>query len=311
MSRPDPKVTIGVPVFNADRFLSETIDSLLGQTFGDFEIVLSDNGSTDRTEEICRDFTARDTRVKYFRNVENMGMVGNFNRLVDLASGQYFRWAAADDLNDPEFLGSCVEVLDRDDGVVLVAPRTKFIDAEGRELPFDSVRGVFVTGHGETIHPMNPHPDFGSPLAQKRFRSILLHLTSNLLASHVYGLTRTAALKRTLLFESYLGGEKVMLSRLALQGRFHDVTEPYFWRRFHPDHFGRQNPRTTAKLMAGDKTKRVIIPEGQQILGYERAVRSAGLPRRQLVLCYTAIVEKLGRVAGQRILRRRVWNDRV
>jgi len=309
MSPTEPRVTIGVPVFNAERFLAETIDSLLNQKFGDFEIVLSDNGSTDRTAEICRDYAATDKRVAYRRHERNVGMVANFNQLAHSARGPYFRWAAADDLNDPDFLGSCVDVLDGDKRVVLVASRTKFIDANGEELSFDADRGIFTTDHGEIIRPLDPHPEFASPHAHRRFRAVILHLTSNLLASHVYGLVRTDALRRTNLFESYLGGEKVMLGRLALQGRFHELPQRYFSRRFHPDHFGRQSPRATAKLMAADKTKRIIFPEGQQILGYARAINGARLGRRQLLFCYAAIVEKLARAGGQRVRRKR--NDRV
>ena len=119
MTQPTPRVSIGLPVYNGERFLARAIDSLLAQDFVDFELVISDNASTDGTGEISRDYAARDPRIRYHRNERNIGAVGNFNRTLDLASGEYFKWAAHDDWCAPQFLGRCVEVLDDDPSTVL------------------------------------------------------------------------------------------------------------------------------------------------------------------------------------------------
>ena len=107
-----PRVSIGMPVFNGENYLAEALDSLLTQTFSDFELIISDNASTDKTEEICRAYAVRDQRIRYFRNQENLGASRNYNRVFELSSGEYFKWAAHDDLCAPEFLGRCVDVLD-------------------------------------------------------------------------------------------------------------------------------------------------------------------------------------------------------
>ena len=98
MSSDEVKVTIGIPVYNGEDFLEKAVDSLLSQTYEDFELIISDNASTDRTEEICRRYAAQDPRVKYVRNTENLGAAKNYNQLVDMAKGEYFKWAAHDDI---------------------------------------------------------------------------------------------------------------------------------------------------------------------------------------------------------------------
>ena len=108
-----PRVSIGLTVFNSERYLDESIQSLLSQTFQDFELIISDNASTDRTKDIALTYAARDHRVRYVRNRMNIGVAGNFNQVFRLSSGEFFKWAAYDDLCAPDFLFRCVEVLDR------------------------------------------------------------------------------------------------------------------------------------------------------------------------------------------------------
>ena len=85
-----PKVSIGIPVFNGEQYIGQALDALLAQSWRDFEIIISDNASTDRTEAICREYVARDARVVYHRPPENLGAINNFNRLVALSRGEYF-----------------------------------------------------------------------------------------------------------------------------------------------------------------------------------------------------------------------------
>src|SRR3989442_255266 len=127
-----PRVSVGMPVYNGERYLAEAVDSLLAQTYEDFELIICDNASTDRTGEIARSYAARDTRVRYARNEKNLGAGGNFRRAVALASGEYFRWAASDDVCAPQSLARCVEVLDQEPAAVLAYPSTRFIDEHGR-----------------------------------------------------------------------------------------------------------------------------------------------------------------------------------
>src|SRR5207248_940805 len=114
-----PQISVGMPLYNADRFLQETLDSILAQTFVNFELVISDNASNDRTEEICRAYAARDSRIRYYRKEINRGAAWNHNRVFELSRAKYFKWACYDDLLAPTFLEKCVAVLDCDPGVVL------------------------------------------------------------------------------------------------------------------------------------------------------------------------------------------------
>lgn len=126
-----PRVTIGLPVYNGRNYLAQTMESLLAQTYTDFELVICDNASTDDTEAICRAFAARDERVRYFRNEENIGASANYNRVFELGRGMYFKWAAHDDLLAPAYLERCVEVLDQNPDVVLAYTQAKAIDGKG------------------------------------------------------------------------------------------------------------------------------------------------------------------------------------
>jgi len=99
-----PKVSVGMPVYNGENFIREALDSLLAQTFTDFELIISDNASTDRTEAICREYAAKDVRIRYERQGENRGAIANFKFVLDEAQGEYFMWAAADDKWDKEWI---------------------------------------------------------------------------------------------------------------------------------------------------------------------------------------------------------------
>src|SRR5690606_21798140 len=127
-----PRVSIAVPVYNGERYLRASLDGLLAQTFTDFELVIADNASTDGTEAICREYVARDARVRYHRNERNLGGPGNFRRVFQLSRGEYHKWSTADDLWHPTLVEKCVAVLDARPDVVLAYPRSNIVDAEGR-----------------------------------------------------------------------------------------------------------------------------------------------------------------------------------
>src|SRR5215212_2547350 len=106
-----PQVSLGVPVYNGEKYLAEALESLLQQDYADFEIIISDNASTDGTEEICRNFAGRDKRIRYYRNETNIGASPNYNRTFELARGRYFKWCAHDDVCLPAFVRRAAEVL--------------------------------------------------------------------------------------------------------------------------------------------------------------------------------------------------------
>src|SRR2546422_1349203 len=213
-TRAAPRVSVGLPVYNGERYLPEALDSLLTQTYADFELIICDNASTDHTGEIAQSYAAKDKRVRYARNERNLGAGGNFRRAFELSSGAYFRWAAADDLSAPQSLARCVEVLDQEPAVVLAYPKTRLIDEQGR----------VISNYDDRLH-------LQAARASERFRQVLERLGY----CHVaYGLMRADLLKQTRLFGDFLAADVVFLAELSLYGAFWEVPEFLFYRRFPP-----------------------------------------------------------------------------
>lgn len=127
-------VSIGMPVYNGEKYIRQALDSLLAQDYEYFELIISDNASTDRTAEICLDYVAKDKRVKYHRNETNLGALKNFNQVVNLSRGKYFLWAADHDLWHSTFISPCVSVLEQDSEIVLAYARTRLISIDGTDL---------------------------------------------------------------------------------------------------------------------------------------------------------------------------------
>jgi glycosyltransferase involved in cell wall biosynthesis len=238
-----PRVSIGLPVYNGERFLAGAIASILAQTYTDFELIICDNASTDRTSEICRSFAGRDARVRYHRQPRNLGATANFNRCFELASGDYFKWAADDDLLEPRFLEKCIRALDRDPGAVLSQSLVKVIDEADRVLE------------------IYDHSAFGtsSPRALDRFSGRLRGT-----CLEVFGVIRSDVLRDSALIQSYIGSDRTLLVDLALRGRFALVPEPLFINR---DHLGRCTRITRAR---GDR--RHIIAWYDTQLSYNRVL---------------------------------------
>src|ERR1700691_2946887 len=133
-----PPISIGMPVYNGEKYIVEALDSILGQTYADFELIISDNASEDRTAEICQDFVKKDPRIRYFRQPSNLGAPRNFNFVFEQSGGQYFKWAADNDVCDHDLLGICKKVLDDRPEVVLCFGKTVAIDQHGSILsPFE------------------------------------------------------------------------------------------------------------------------------------------------------------------------------
>ena len=217
MSRSLPRIAVGVPVYNGERYLALTLDSLLNQTVRDFVVLVGDNGSTDGTAAIVQAYAARDPRVRHVRHPRNLGAAANYTRLCEMAETEFFRWSAADDCSEPRFLEACLESLERNPEAVLVYPRIMMIDAEGRPL------GEYEEG----LHLPHSRPS-------DRFFTLL---QNSRLCNALYGLGRTEAIRRTRLCGSFLGSDIVFEAELALYGKILEVPEILLLRRMHSDCF--------------------------------------------------------------------------
>jgi glycosyltransferase involved in cell wall biosynthesis len=208
----EPLVSIGLPVYNGEQYLESAIDSILAQTFRDFELIICDNASTDGTAVICKDAAARDDRIRYFRNETNIGGARNGNLTATHARGQYFRLAGYDDLLAPDLLERSVAVLEHRPDVVVCHPAFLVIDGEGNEQERLT----------RNRPPMNPARLFAS----------LTGLGYG--CEETYGLMRRESLLATGLYRDYTDSDRSLLANMALMGQFYEIPEPLFFRRIHP-----------------------------------------------------------------------------
>lgn len=285
MSTPAPRVSIGMPVFNAQRYLREAIDSLLAQTMTDFEIVLCDNASTDATVEICREYAARDPRVRYHRNSSNFGVVANFNRAFELSTGCYFKWAAYDDLHAPTYLERCAAVLDAEPTIVVCHSLTRSIDEDGHD------RGEFPAALRLDV----PHP-------AERFRRMIWTDAF----PPIWGLFRAAQVRRSGLFGPYMGSDRNFLAEIVLAGGVAYVPEFLFMLRDHPGSYTASVTEYYQRLSWYAPGRR--IPSWFQVprtaIGYAGAIRRSNLPLAERVACSRHVLRWLATCAGQLIRRR-------
>jgi len=273
MIREKPTVSLGLPVFNGERFLDEAIRSLLAQTYEDFELIIRDNGSTDGTEAICRRYADRDPRVKYVRSDRNLGAAINYNRCFELSSGTYFKWCAHDDVCAPSYLERCVAVLDRHPEVVLAYPRTVIIDEFGRE----------VSEYADNI-------DLRSERPAERLRALLAR--GPLECNAVFGLIRSDVLRRTPLIGRYAASDENLLGELALRGQIWQVPEPLFFRRDHPQTSLRANASLKERERWFDPSwrGRIYLPCWRWLIEYVRSSRRVPLRAGERLRVYAVLL---------------------
>ena len=271
MSEDKPRVSVGLPVFNGEDYLAEALDSILAQIYPDFELIISDNASTDRTQEICKAYAAKDPRIRYYRNEQNLGAAKNYNRVFELSSGEYFKWVAHDDLCAPEFLERCIEVLDHEPTVVLCYPRTDLIDARGE------IQGKYA----DSLNLRSPKP-------HERFRQFF---DTQGLCHAVFGVIRASVLKKTPLIGNYVASDRVLLGELALHGEFCELSEYFFYRRIHPQISTKANvtENEIAAWFDPGKRNKVLLPRWRRFFEYLRAIKRAPLSWSERVRCYVQV----------------------
>ncbi len=290
MTSQSPKVSFGLPVYNGERYLNECLDCLLGQTYQDFEIVISDNASTDDTESICRSYADRDSRIQYHRQTVNRGANWNFNQVFKLSRGEYFKWAAVDDLCASNYVERTIEVLDRQPDCVWCHSLTVHIDETGSVVdetfchPGTATRGHSLLASGSRLSVDDTCGHFPS----SRFAAVLLGTTW---CSDSFGLIRSQVLSETALEGPYYGAEKVLMAELALRGHFIEVPEILFFQRLHPEASGaiqsgsERNQFTFGSSTAANRSTSLAI-----LKGYYHAIQRAQLGRREKWRCYGHLV---------------------
>jgi glycosyltransferase involved in cell wall biosynthesis len=236
-----PTVSLGLPVYNGEKYLAEAIRSILAQDYEDFEFIITDNASCDRTEEICRQFAAMDDRIRYVRNEKNLGAAPNFNLCFQLSSGKFFKWCAHDDMISANYIGECVRSLEENQDAALAFGVSKAIDSEGRVLEDRSDNMTLVDDAD----------------AFTRFRTAF---DDSAHCDEIFGVQRVDFLKCTSLMESYWSADRTLLEEIALLGRFVFVPTTVFYNRHHQERsilIGSKIGR--AKWQSGNNSKKYAV----------------------------------------------------
>lgn len=260
---PDDLVSIGMPVYNGERYLEAAIRSNLEQTVANLELIISDNASTDGTESICREFAAADSRVRYVRNDVNIGAAANYNNLFSLARGEYFRWSNADDLAAPQLLERALPILRSRPDVVLAYGLTCLIDEEG-----------------QLLKPYDDNLDLQDESASRRYVAVTQRLG---LTNIIYGLMRASALKKTELMGNgkLPAGDVSFISEMSLFGKFAEIPERLFYRRMHKEAFSAlQNPQEERQFWSAS-TAPVALPLWRARLKGAKVIARSPLPIRE------------------------------
>jgi glycosyltransferase involved in cell wall biosynthesis len=270
-----PRLSIGLPVYNGENYVAEALDTLLAQTYPDFELIISDNASTDGTREICEKYAAKDDRIRYLRQPRNIGAAPNHNFLVQAARGELFKWAAHDDLFAPGLLAACVKALDEHPEAALAHSYMAIVDE----------RGEILENYDYQLRTDSPDPAV-------RFRDLMFREGGD----DFYGVIRTAVLRRIAPHDSYHNAGRTFVGELSLHGTFVQVPEVMFFRREHP---GRgDNLGTVQKVCtnldprrAGQSKARLF---GEYLTGYVSAIRDAPLTATERRNCYRVMAEWFG-----------------
>lgn len=285
------RLTIGLPVYNGEDYLAESLDALLGQSYEDFELLISDNASTDGTASICQRYLRQDPRIRYVRQPRNIGAAPNHNFVFQHARGELFEMAAHDDLYARDLLKRCVEALDEDLRVVLAYSWSAAIDEAG------------------AVNPVECPVATDAPHAPERFRSMLFDGWVDAL----FGVVRREVLLRIAPHGSYHFADRTFITELALNGPFYQVPEYLYFRREHAGQSGGQ-PTMRGRCSVLDPRRADPLQHpvarlyAEYIWGYVAALRRAPLTPQDRRQCYRYLAHYMvGRVlpVTNRIVTRR------
>jgi glycosyltransferase involved in cell wall biosynthesis len=268
-----PRLSIGLAVYNGENYLAESLEALLGQSYEDFELIISDNASTDGTADICRRYGKQDSRIRCVRQPRNIGLAPNHNFVFEQARGELFKWASHDDLYARDLLQRCVDALNEHPHVVLAHSWTAIVDDSGAVVKLLEYPLATASSRGP-----------------ERFRSMLFANGGD----DVYGVMRADVLRRTALHGSHHHADRTITTEIALQGPFYQVPD---WLYFRRDHQGRPGPslRTRCANMDPRRADRLRHPAvrlyGEYILASVTAIRRSPLSAADRQECYRYLAQ--------------------
>lgn len=306
-----PLVSLGMPVHNGERFVGEAIDSVLAQSFEDFELLIADNASTDATPSICRDYALRDSRIRYVRHSRNLGAARNFNFTFEHSRGTYFKWMAHDDLIAPTYLERCLERFECGPApLVLCYPLRRTMAPDGR------VSACADSGDGGASRVGDGEGDGDAPAPLGPTLPGLLRCGADAYPMFVFGLMRTAALRRTRLLGAFPSADLVLVTELRMLGPFGEVPETlYFQRRHVADAMwrARASKRGEAHWYAPDAPTHRVVSSWRLFLEHLRGITAAPAQPRAKAEAYLAMAgyfpHRIRRLLRERMLIHRIREE--
>jgi len=219
------KITIGVPVYNGEKFLAQRFNSIFSQTFTDFEVIISDNASTDSTQKICEELARNDKRIHYIRQKKNMGFNNNINFLLNEAKTEYFVWAAVDDYWHPDFLKKNIETLVSHPNVVGSISKIKYFEVENpttKSEKIDLQFRQFIKKIRVKFKPRGIFPLYGS--YEQKVKYCLKKVRLQIL----FGVYKTEVLKKSVITEQFMGNDLCLVLNILKHGNIHVIEDILF-----------------------------------------------------------------------------------
>lgn len=290
MSTVTPRLSVGLPVYNGEEYLRPALDAVLGQTYTDFELVISSNASTDSTDEICQEYAARDPRIRFFRQEHNIGAAPNHDYVFRQSRGELFKWVSSDDLYARDLFERCIALLDEHPEAVLAHAWGAAIDGDGN-----------VTQALE--YPLNTE----SPRPSERLRSMMLDgdTPGALCADDFYGVIRAEALRSVKPHGSYYHADYTFTAQLALLGTFVQVPDWLYFRRHHAGRLSLSDIQTACANLDPKRSDRRRNPAvrlvAEYLLSWFAAVGRAPLPVRERIACYGQILRWIASRVSRRL----------
>jgi glycosyltransferase involved in cell wall biosynthesis len=244
---------------------------MVNQDYEYFELIIADNASSDRTQEICRSFAMRDERIRYFRHPSNIGAGPNYNFVFHKSRGKYFKWAAHDDLCSPDLVFKCVNVLEINPSIVLCYPTIIEIDEKGGEIRVLSRNKA----------------NFSE--AQKRFKDLV---SWNYNCEEIYGIIRSKILKQSRLIRNYTDSDRTLLVQLGLFGKFYKVRNAKFFHRVHSGMSTKMHNdwRERAAWFNPELKNRSVLSGWKQLCEYIFIIFKGDLKLRDKYMCYLELM---------------------
>ena len=270
-----PLITLGLPVYNCQPYVSQSIESLLAQTYKDFVLIISDNASTDGTSEICANYARQDARIRYCRNERNIGLPANYNRVFHLTESKYLKWSTGDDYWTPDMLMDALEILEGEPSVALCYPKAVLVDASGREQ----------ARYEDRLHLMQDDP-------VERFLTLLAEIR---LSHQNLGVMRMDMARRTALVGNHVGSDVTFLAELSLYGKFFEAPRYQYFRRLHENSYSwnRGNELHEARRYHPAGVTRIPFNTWKHHAGFWKAVVRSPLAISQKVRILPVLLKRL------------------